>query len=348
MKKLLIVTLLAAVSLNMLSQPYVFYKRNKMTIATLDSPTVTTESFPATEKEQHKVEVRFPGNEAWNFSVQLKKIANDSSLTAAADTILFLSDMEGEFARLRHFLISNNVIDEKYNWIFGTNELVICGDLFDRGTAVTQQLWLLYMLESEAKAKGGSVHIVLGNHEIMNLSGDVRYVQPRYFDHANLLGRDYTQLFDQNTELGQWLRSKNIIEKTGRFLCMHGGMSPQVLWRKLSIDYINDMVRPWYARQKSDMPDAISVFFSDNSPFWYRGYFDNPPAEQKLVTSTLAHYDADKIIVGHTMKHFVGPYYDGKVWDINTDWHAGNAQGLLVEKDKYYRVDENGLRTQVQ
>ena len=40
-------------------------------------------------------------------------------------------------------------------------------------------------------------------------------------------------------------------------------------------------------------------------------------------------------------------YYDGRVWDINTDWHANNAEGLLVEGDKFFRVDNSGLRTQV-
>jgi len=43
-----------------------------------------------------------------------------------------------------------------------TGELVICGDLFDRGFAVTQQLWLLYKLESAAGERGGSVHVYWG------------------------------------------------------------------------------------------------------------------------------------------------------------------------------------------
>jgi len=76
--------------------------------------------------------------------VNLKRIQNDSVDTKSADTILFLSDVEGEFELLRHMLIANKVMDERYNWIFGTGELVINGDLFDRGMAVTQQLWLLY------------------------------------------------------------------------------------------------------------------------------------------------------------------------------------------------------------
>jgi len=345
MKRLLFATVLIVLVQQMTAQPYVFYKRNKIIVATLDSPAVNIESFPLSEKENHTVQVNFPANKSWNFTVALKKINNDSVITKSADTILFLSDIEGEFELLRQMLIANKVMDENYNWIFGTGELVICGDLFDRGFAVTQQLWLLYKLESEAGAKGGSVHVLLGNHEIMNLSGDFRYVQPVYFDHARLLGKNYMQLFDENTELGRWLRSKNIVERTGRFLIMHAGMSWEILSRKLSLESINEMVRPWYARWKSDLPDYFSDFFNTNSPFWYRGYFDEPPAMQSLVTSTLARYKAEKIIVGHTIRNLVSSFYDGKLWDINTNWHADNAQGLLVEGDKFFRVNNSGLRT---
>jgi len=114
---------------------------------------------------------------------------------------------------------------------------------------------------------GGSVHVLLGNHEIMNMSGDLRYVQPAYFDHARLLGKDYMQLFDENTELGRWLRSKNIIQKTGRFLCMHAGMSYEILNRKLSLEAINELVRPWYARWKSDLPGYLRIFLMQTPHF---------------------------------------------------------------------------------
>ena len=348
MKRILIAVVCIAVVQQMTAQPYVFYKQDKIIVATLDSPTVNIETFPLSEKGKHSVQVRFPGNESWNFMVTLKPISNDSVETSSADTILFLSDMEGEFGLLRQMLIANKVVDESYNWIFGTNELVICGDLFDRGTAVTQQLWLLYKLESAAASRGGSVHVLLGNHEIMNLSGDLRYVLPQYFDHANLLGKDYLQLFDQNTELGRWLRSKNIVTKTGRFLCMHAGISREILNKKLSLASINELVRPWYAKWKMDLPEHLSDFFNTNSPFWYRGYFDDPPGMQNLVTSTLARYKVEKIIVGHTIRDMVSSFYDGRVWDINTNWHAGNAQGLLVEGDNFFRVDERGLRAKLQ
>ncbi len=63
--------------------------------------------------------------------------------------------------------------------------------MFDRGEQVTECLWLIYSLEEKAKAVGGYVHFVLGNHEIMNLQGDFRYVQEKYKITAQVMARPY-------------------------------------------------------------------------------------------------------------------------------------------------------------
>jgi hypothetical protein len=128
-------------------------------------------------------------------------------------------------------------------------------------------------------------------------------------------------LFNTDTELGRWLRSKNIILKTGIFLCMHGGISREVLDRKMPLTSINERVRPFYDKWKKDIPPGLDIFFNENSPFWYRGYFEKSMDKQKLVAATLEKYNVRKIIVGHTEFGMVGSYYNGEVWDINTDWH---------------------------
>ena len=62
---------------------------------------------------------------------------------------------------------------------------------------VTEVLWLIYSLEEKAKAAGGYVHYILGNHEIMNMSDELDYVQERYIQHAQLMNKPYMQLFGQ-------------------------------------------------------------------------------------------------------------------------------------------------------
>ena len=126
-------------------------------------------------------------------------------------------------------------MDEQYKWTFGKGQLVICSDLFDRGSDVAATIWLLYKLEQDAKAKGGYLHTILGNHDIMNLSGDLRYVKGKYFEHAKLMGIDYMELYGSNAELGRWLRSKNLIEKIGDNLCLHAGVAPEINKLKMNL-----------------------------------------------------------------------------------------------------------------
>src|SRR5438874_3767401 len=94
--------------------------------------------------------------------------------------VLAISDIEGNFYALKSILQANHVINNKYDWTYGTNHLVIPGDLIDRGGNVIPCLWLIYKLAIQAKESGGMVHYLLGNHEVMNLSGDFRYVHDKY------------------------------------------------------------------------------------------------------------------------------------------------------------------------
>jgi hypothetical protein len=240
-------------------------------------------------------------------------------------------------------------MDSLYNWTFGKGHLVICGDLFDRGRDVVAELWLPNKLEDEARAAGGYVHTILGNHDIMNLSGDYRYVQQKYFDHAKSIGLEYTDLYNKDSELGKWLRSKNINEKIGENLCLHGGISPEILKIGWPIEKINDSCSPYYDLgmhpEKFMNPDLWSFFDGHNiSPFWYRGYFLDPRASRGLIDSTLAFYHCKKIIVGHDIIDNVACFYQCKVFGIDVNEHEGNAQGLLIENDKFYKIDLTGKK----
>jgi hypothetical protein len=103
--------------------------------------------------------------------------------------------------------------------------LVLVGDFVDRGTMVTEVLWLIYSLESQAEAAGGKVHYILGNHEIMNMNGDHHYVHPRYKAHADSMHISYLKLFSQQSELGRWFATKNVTERIGNVLFAHAGFS---------------------------------------------------------------------------------------------------------------------------
>jgi hypothetical protein len=73
-------------------------------------------------------------------------------------------------------LQATGLIDEDLRWAGGTAHAVSLGDLLDRGPDVRRVLDLIMRLQDEARTAGGAMHVVLGNHELMNLIGDWRYV----------------------------------------------------------------------------------------------------------------------------------------------------------------------------
>ena len=284
------------------------------------------------------------GHPEWSFSVKLRDtLTNDPVSYAIRGKCLFISDIEGEFANFRKLLLAAGVINQTYEWTYGTGSLIIPGDLFDRGTDVVPELWLLYKLEDEAKAAGGSCQVILGNHDIMNLSGDHRYTDAKYFKEAWLLGTDINGLFGKDTELGRWLRSKNVIEKCGDVLVMHGGMSPAILQKSYSLEQLNDLTRPWYDAAWKSIPDSLQLLFGNDALFWYRGYFMGQKATMGEIDNTLRQYNCKYILVGHTIvKWNIASYYGGKVIGIDVDEHTNHTEGALLENNKWYTIDADG------
>ena len=166
-------------------------------------------------------------------------------VTTKGDVPLFVvADTHGEYEILVQMLSAHRVVNPALQWNFGKGRLVILGDVFDRGAHQTEILWLLYALEAQARKAGGGVHLVLGNHETMVMRGDLRYLHAKYQQTAQIFGVDsYSALFSADSVLGQWLRSKPAVLKLNDYLCMHGGISPELVERKIALADINAVVR---------------------------------------------------------------------------------------------------------
>jgi hypothetical protein len=98
-----------------------------------------------------------------------------------ASQLTAVGDVHGDFKTFRALLRSVGLIDLQDRWRGGTRHLVQTGDLLDRGGESRQALELLMSLEEEARAAGGQVVVVLGNHEVMNMTGDFAYTSREEF-----------------------------------------------------------------------------------------------------------------------------------------------------------------------
>lgn len=95
--------------------------------------------------------------------------------------VVALGDVHGMHGEVTFLLAALELIDETGAWSGGEDHLVFVGDLLDRGAEGRQLLDLARRLQVEAEAAGGRVHVLLGNHESMNLVRDFRYVSSAGF-----------------------------------------------------------------------------------------------------------------------------------------------------------------------
>jgi hypothetical protein len=260
-----------------------------------------------------------------------------------------VSDIHGQSDNFLSLLRAQKIIGAGNQWSFGKGVLVINGDVFDRGGQQTEALWAIYRLAQEAKAAGGSVQLVLGNHENMVLRGDLRYVSPKYTAVARLLGRSVPELYGTDTELGRWLRTRATVLKLGDTLFVHGGISPalpnQVQDSRLAA--LNAKIRARLSDSREalkDDPQAVWLF-AGNGPLWHRGYFTLPRVSGEEIDALLKRFTVRRIVVGHTTRDEIVSLYGGRVIGIDADLKSGEPGELLLwENHRLLRGLADGSR----
>ncbi len=113
--------------------------------------------------------------------VALLALAAPPPAAPAPQRVVAVGDVHGDFDALVRILRAAGVINESLQWSGGSTVLVQTGDVLDRGPKSRQVMDLLMALEKQAPKSGGRVMALLGNHEVMNLMGDLRYVSPEEY-----------------------------------------------------------------------------------------------------------------------------------------------------------------------
>lgn len=292
---------------------------------------------------------------SYPFTITLRPALNlANSLKTApryrAEKIAALSDIHGQFDLMLELLQANKVIDQAGNWSFGKGHLVLAGDVFDRGPKVTEALWLLYNLEAQAQQAGGAVHMLLGNHEVMTLANDLRYLNKKYQDNAAQLASSYPALYDQNTVLGNWLRSKPVMTIINDHLFLHAGVDADLLKYGKDIAAINQQMQRGLAWSKPEIKsdETLAYLFGSQGPIWFRGYFKNEAQTPEVLQQVLSHYQLQRIVVGHTTFDAIYQHYQGKVISIDSDIKSGKrAQVLFIEHGRILRADRFGVQSEI-
>lgn len=231
---------------------------------------------------------------------------------AVPSRLVAIGDLHGDFAATRAAFRLAGAIDEADRWIGGDLTLVQTGDQLDRGDDERAILDLLRRLTIEARASGGRLVVLNGNHETMNVQGDFRYVTPAGFQAfagvspRSPLARSAPPLYESRAAAflpgGAYaleLADRDVIAVVGDSVFAHGGVLPEHAAH--GIDRINREVQQWMRSGRGRVPESVA---SERSPVWVRDYSMDPvPAEtcQKLG-KVLAALGVARMVVGHTVQ----------------------------------------------
>jgi len=241
-------------------------------------------------------------------------------------------------------------------WTGGDTHLVLTGDYVDRGPNAAAVLDLLMALEPQAQRAGGRLHALIGNHEAMNMYGDLRYVSPE--DYATYRNKDsekkrdaqmqaaleqlkasgmppadeaaWRTQFQAEIPLG-WVEQRLAFLPTGKY--------GQWLLKRNAVVRINDaiflhggisakyvtwslpMINEKIRMELSDptnLKDGISQ--DEQGPLWYRGLAESPETNADiagLVNRILETQGVKHIVIGHTPIPAIMPRFGGKVLTID-------------------------------
>jgi hypothetical protein len=239
------------------------------------------------------------------------------------------------------------------NWTGGDTHLVLAGDFLDRGPSSGAVLDLLMALEAQAQRAGGRVHAVIGNHEAMNIYGDLRYVSPEDFAwyrdkdsekrreaqmqavlrQLKLNGRApadeaaWRAQFLSEIPLG-WVEQRLAFTpagKYGKWLLKQNAIvrindaiylhgGISQKYVTYTIQEINDRVRAELSGDPLNLRGGICQ--DDEGPLWYRGLAlaaEDDEQTAALVNRILEAQQVKHVVIGHTPQPAILPRFGGKV-----------------------------------
>ncbi len=246
-----------------------------------------------------------------------------------APRVVAVGDVHGSYDQLVRVLTMAGLLDGSAHWAGGKGVFVQVGDILDRGIETRPVLDLLMRLEKEARPTGGRVIVLLGNHDVMNILGDLSAVQPEEYElwkepvtagskssSAETRRIDQTppgfveraQALSASGEYGQWLRGRDVVATVNGVAFVHGGLTPEVA--ALGCEEINRKVRKELgtdlAQTRANPREALAT--GENGPLLYRGLArEDETALLPSVEKVLQSMGVTAVVIGHT------PTGDGKI-----------------------------------
>lgn len=255
--------------------------------------------------------------------------------------IVAMGDLHGDFDATQRALRLAGAMDHNQRWNGGDLTVVQTGDQLDRGDGELQILELFENLDKQAQKVGGKIHVLNGNHEIMNAQADLRYVTPKglatfqHLPHLNLTNprlkplpvaaRARAAAFLPGGPYALKLSQRSSILVLGDTLFVHGGVLPAHV--DYGIDRINQEYREWLQGKRALLPPVLT---NEQSPIWTRIYSDTQqPPDCGSLKQALQKIGLRRMVVGHTVQPTINAACEEQIWRI--DVGMSKAYGGPIE-----------------
>lgn len=305
------------------------------------------------------------------------------TILPAVKRIVVIGDLHGDYELTFKTLLKAEVINAKMEWIGGDTVVVQTGDQIDRcrpykyscdhilatkndEASDIKILRLFTKLHDQALKKGGGVYSLLGNHELMNVLGNLNYVSHKgleefqnYKDPTTGLiiadgkaARKYA--FSPGNELAKFLGCTRISALiVGSFLFVHAGILPEAtkilnINSREALIKINYLIRKWLLGLiNKDFVDKI-IESSEHSFFWNRILGNIPPNVNNnderclnYLAPILRLFKVNSMIIGHTPQAFshqkgINSTCDQKLWRID----SGSSKAFNDFDENYKETGE--------
>lgn len=251
--------------------------------------------------------------------------------------VIAIGDIHGDYGLAVATFLHAKLIDERYRWIAPPGTIVVqVGDQIDdyrpapthgrQKTYPAQDLDVLMffrVMHSRAKERGCAVYSLIGNHEILNVLGDHRYVSqsnqddPRYGPH----GRAYA--FRAGGPLAKMMSCERpMLLVVGTNLFVHGGIVPEIdqvlseglrgqTWcsKKGGCDVLSELNRQlrewlWSAADSEQRTRTELWLHGLQSPLWYRGHGELLPGStiSDDLHNAMRAWGIGTMVIGHTVQ----------------------------------------------
>lgn len=255
----------------------------------------------------------------WNkiFKEKCKKFNILPSILPPVKRIIVLGDLHGDWDMTINSLKIAKLINNKLNWIGFDTVVVQLGDQIDRcrftGTPcnlpnatkddeASDMKILNYFtkLHGQAQKKGGAVYSIIGNHELMNVNGDMRYVSFKNVSDFNNYKKPNKTIISDGMKARKWAFSpgnpiadflgctRQLSLIIGSNLFVHAGILPNIA-KKYNIEKMNQILSLYLWDKLKNSSEYNELLDSaDYSPLWNRFFAATSQSEQSNLLTHLS------------------------------------------------------------